>query len=726
MRRDGLVTTLPLAFRSSRFQTTRQGVFAMDRSSRVVLLHRSLRAGLGRPAGSSATVMVEGALHPARLCAALLATAFVAAVAATVTACAYYLGVTSLMLPAVIGGITAVNAVLFLPPYALAGHSKRALTLLLVSVIPMPLATWLFHVSPPLAGAAVTITAAGAMLVRASGPIAAALAMMTALNMLIPLVIGAEPILYLLTPIAGVIATAGAVVTDHIAVWLDRRFVGRADQKLLAETAATFLQELSRKLQDPASLSAAWISQHEGRVRAVMADLTMARPPGQLGPARAADYFVVGIARSAAALQGSASAPPSPLLHAACTATDGVAHALRGASVEDGVRHAATLIDRARSPMAEGDTDQAPQALGLAVLLRDFVHAVLDPIDPSFPVASAKGLLRPGPSEIRLALQVAVSLALAITLSNFLVGPKPYWIPLTTLVVSCASFGESLLKSLERTFGTVAGLLVGQLAWLLVGGLPGLMTGVVAIGIFGIFFSRNGPYRWTLFWMTVVLAALLHLAQVPNEFYLARFRDTLIGASIALAVGRLMWPLRTADAALAKRDQYLAAIAAQICRLAAHVDGERAAGGLDEQARAALAALHGMADAEILEAAINRPRRFAVRQRLMLADRLARSAMALGATLTLLGTEPDPVTAALITRLAGAAEGDGLPPGREAIRAHAAELIAATTGDDRGVERLTALLRVLRLIAVMSDSIAGLRGPAPVSAPAATLSVAPA
>jgi len=110
----------------------------------------------------------------------------------------------------------------------------------------------------------------------------------------------------------------------------------------------------------------------------------------------------------------------------------------------------------------------------------------------------------------------------------------------------------------------------------------------------------------------------------------------------------------------------------------------------------------------------------------MLADRLARSAMELGATLALLGTELDPVTATLITRLADAAEGDGLPPGREAIRAHGAELIAATTGDDRGVERLTALLRVLRLIAVMSDSIAGLRGPAPVSAPAATLSVAPA
>ena len=141
----------------------------------------------------SAGMAVEGALHPARLIAALVATALVAAVAVIVAACAHSLGIAGFMLPAVIGGIAALNAPLFFPPGALVGHSNRALKLLLANVIPMPVAVWLFHTSPALAGIAVTIAASAAMLCRASGPIAAAIALLTALNFLIPLVPARSP-----------------------------------------------------------------------------------------------------------------------------------------------------------------------------------------------------------------------------------------------------------------------------------------------------------------------------------------------------------------------------------------------------------------------------------------------------------------------------------------------------------------------------------------------------
>jgi hypothetical protein len=65
-----------------------------------------------------------------------------------------------------------------------------------------------------------------------------------------------------------------------------------------------------------------------------------------------------------------------------------------------------------------------------------------------------------------------------------------------------------------------------------------------------------------------------------------------------------------------------------------------------------------------------------------------------------------------MTRLTDAAEGHGPAPDLETLRAHGARLIAAATGDDRGTTRLAAQLRVLRLIAVMSESITGLRGTA--------------
>ncbi|HEX5326886.1 MAG TPA: FUSC family protein, partial [Acetobacteraceae bacterium] len=319
---------------------------------------------------------------------------------------------------------------------------------------------------------------------------------------------------------------------------------------------------------------------------------------------------------------------------------------------------------------------------------------------------------RPGRAEFRLALQVSVSLALAIIASQMIAGPKPYWIPLTALIVSCASFGESLLKSLERALGTILGLLVGQLAWILLRDRPDSMIGVIAAAVFGMFFCRIGPYRWILFWLTLALSGLLHLADVGAAFYLARLRDTGTGAVIALVVCRVLLPMRTADAAQARRREYLDAIAGQLRNFAAALRGPSAAAPaalFNDTAARALAALHALADAEMVEAAVDRAVRLAVRRRLAAADRIARCLVSLQSILPMLRAAADPVAAGFVADVAEAASGRGPPTDAEAIGSRTQAMLATRAGASAQVEQLAAELRLFRLLSAISEAAMVLR-----------------
>jgi hypothetical protein len=666
-----------------------------------------------------ATRRLGAALHPARLAVAVPAVAAVAGASALSAAVSSRLGLSAGMLPGVIGGLIALNSILFLPPGTLAAAPRWSLLLFAANILPMPLSVLLMHASRPLAALTVVLAAGLAMLTRAAGPIAGALALLATLNLLVPLVLGADAVLYALAPLAAVIGTAAAVAADYVGAFLERHPMAGAERILLSDAAVSFLDELADRFRTPAPWPPRWFVAHRDSVRAIVADMALTWPSGLLSPAQAADYFIAEIAVCAAELHAARATMP-PALDAAIGATvTGSAAALRRGSREDGALLAQGLLETVHRARAKCDRDVAAQSLGLAVLLRDFVSAVLAP--DAVPSAAPPPQLRawPAPIEFRLALQASVTLALAFAISNLHVGPKPYWIPLTALIVVCASFGESLLKSLERTLGTVAGLLAGQFAWIVLGGQPKLMVGIITVAVFGIFFSRAAAYRWVLFWTTLALSALLHLANVGETFYLARLGDTLIGAVIALAVGRLLLPLSTAEAARQRRSAYLAAIALQLRRLAMPIEVRRTGPQgplLDTAVTVSLSGLHALADAEIVEAAMSRETRSAVRRRLAAADRLARCLVALSSLRPMLAAGVEPAIPVLLSRLADAAAGCGPLSEAELVQIHGA-LITAAPDDISGSERLAASLRLLRLLGTISDTIAVLRADEPAVLP---------
>ena len=643
--------------------------------------------------------------HPTRLAGAVVATGTVALASALTAAGAGLLDLRLGLVPEVMGGLLALNTALFLQPGTLVDQPRKLLPVLAVNVLPLPITVLLYRTSPALADAALIAMGMGAMLARSFGPFRSAIVLIATINVLIALLLGAAFGFYWLGPIAGVLGSGVALLGDHVATRLQRGIGLRAERTQLVNTAAAFLGSLADRLRAPEPWPKRWFVPYRDRVRAIVADVALTLPAGAIGPAQAPDHFVSAIAACAVGLHATEAKVPSQLAATATRTLTGMAAALR-----TGASERATLL--AKGLIEDGRNMIAGQAFGLGLLLRDFVPAVLSPAIDSRTVELPTTSGRPGRAEIHLAVQVGTALAVAIVVSDLIGVPRPYWIPLTTLIVASASFGESLLKAAERVLGTVAGLLTGQVAWMLLRERPDMMIGVIAIAVFGIFFCRTGPYRWILFWLTMALSALLHVADAGEASYLARLGDTLIGALIAVVVCRILLPVQTRQAALARRNEYLTAVAARL-RKAAEVLRQPSVALppalFDQTVSRPFAALHALADAETVEAVVHRPARLAVRQRLAAADRLARCLVALQTVIPVLATTADPAMAAGLARIADAAAGVSSPPEYEAFAAHAQRLVAAPAAGHEQAERLTAELRLLRLLAAMSDAVVVLR-----------------
>lgn len=246
--------------------------------------------------------------------------------------------------------------------------------------------------------------------------------------------------------------------------------------------------------------------------------------------------------------------------------------------------------------------------------------------------------------QVRLALQCVVSLLIACVVMWFLPFPKPYWLALTALIVTANSFGETAAKSLERIIGTILGLLAGTLLWMAVVRVPAVALAVVIGCVFALFYERTARYRTVLFWLSLLLSLLFHLADAPDTFYLARLADTLIGTAIAVVVTVVLLPVRTGDEV---REQMATLLELAVGRLqwmasVLGAPGVHERGGDLAGVRDALDKLAGLTSAEGVEALLLRRPRAEVRQRIDAATQIARCLLYADQLMPMLsGTEPE-------------------------------------------------------------------------------------
>lgn len=138
--------------------------------------------------------------------------------------------------------------------------------------------------------------------------------------------------------------------------------------------------------------------------------------------------------------------------------------------------------------------------------------------------------------------RLAITLAVAETVRLLVPVEKPYWIVLTAAIVLKPDLGSVFARGVQRTLGTLAGVLLGVLILQLVPQGGWLLVPVAVLAsCFPFGASRNYGLLATLI-TPLVLLLLDFGATVDRRLAVDRLLDTAIGAAVVLVVGYLCWP----------------------------------------------------------------------------------------------------------------------------------------------------------------------------------------
>jgi hypothetical protein len=165
---------------------------------------------------------------------------------------------------------------------------------------------------------------------------------------------------------------------------------------------------------------------------------------------------------------------------------------------------------------------------------------------PAAPAPPAgRGLAR---HTTRQAFQATAACAFATAAGELLSYERWYWAVGAAwwIFVNTASRGETLVRGFRRVFGTVTGLVAGLLVAVPVHGAPAPTAALVAVCVFGIFYSAPLSYSWMMFFVTVMAGLLYGLLGVLHPGLLGlRLAETGVGALGAALAVALVLPVTT-------------------------------------------------------------------------------------------------------------------------------------------------------------------------------------
>jgi hypothetical protein len=148
----------------------------------------------------------------------------------------------------------------------------------------------------------------------------------------------------------------------------------------------------------------------------------------------------------------------------------------------------------------------------------------------------------------RQAVQATAGAGFALVVGQLVSGQRWYWAVGATwwVFVNTTSRGETLVRGFRRVLGTVIG--IGLALFVAVpahgGALPTVL--VVAVCVFGIFYTAAVSYTWMMLWVTLLAAMLYGLLGVLTPGLLAlRLVETGVGALGAALAVALVLPVTT-------------------------------------------------------------------------------------------------------------------------------------------------------------------------------------
>ncbi|MGK5630913.1 FUSC family protein [Streptomyces sp. URMC 123] len=164
----------------------------------------------------------------------------------------------------------------------------------------------------------------------------------------------------------------------------------------------------------------------------------------------------------------------------------------------------------------------------------------------ALPVLPAqRALARP---TTRQAVQCTLACALALAVGQAVSHERWYWAVGTAwwIFVNTASRGETLVRGFRRVVGTVSGIALGLLVAVPLHGAPAPTAALVAVCVFGIFYTAGPSYSWMMFFVTIMAGLLYGLLGVLHPGLLAlRLEQTAVGALAAALAVVLVLPVTT-------------------------------------------------------------------------------------------------------------------------------------------------------------------------------------
>jgi hypothetical protein len=210
-------------------------------------------------------------------------------------------------------------------------------------------------------------------------------------------------------------------------------------------------------------------------------------------------------------------------------------------------------------------------AMGIRMLPRPLPGAAHASAPQRPAEADKSGAPRLDPST-RLALQMALSLALAFTIGFLFFADRWAWIVLTVVVVAVGNTGRAdvLFKGIQRLLGAAAGTVVALLGLTLptIGG-PNLPTVILLLAVvFVAVFLRPFGYLWWALFFTLALTLLQGLGgraeTAAGPLLGERLEEILLGTALALLIAWFVLPLKSENTVRRRIADLLAALQARL------------------------------------------------------------------------------------------------------------------------------------------------------------------
>lgn len=175
-------------------------------------------------------------------------------------------------------------------------------------------------------------------------------------------------------------------------------------------------------------------------------------------------------------------------------------------------------------------------------------HDLDDPAAPETGQAATSLNLSFDNPALKTAIQITLAAGIAMFFGLMLSRDRWFWAVLAAFLVftNTRSRGDTAVKALQRSAGTLFGIVVGIVAGTLVAGNIYLVLPLSALCIFLAFYFLAVSYATMTFFVSVVLSLLYSLMGVLTpELLQLRLEETLIGSIAGAAVAFVVFPTRT-------------------------------------------------------------------------------------------------------------------------------------------------------------------------------------